>query len=401
LNMSPLNSVVTSRSISDNPDLAIKLLTKQIEAMQQLGIAATIKHFPGDGVDYRDQHMITTENTLPMDKWWQLHGKVFKALIDAGASSVMLGHIRLTNFQKEKINGFTPPATLSKELIDLLKVTMGFNGVVVSDALDMGGIQQYYPTRISTQVACFAAGCDVLLWPEEGYMDTLEAKILNNEIPMSRLDDAVSRIWALKEKLGMLDKNYQTFIPISDTEKQINKQTATTIAENSITKVWDNASILPIKQGKNKRVLFHIVSPATNQAGIIKNFQTSIDGLKEKGFDVDTALSTPYFDPRSQETEKYDYMIFAFYRFPFNPFSSKMLEGNEAFKVWLISTLPPQKVITISYGDPYIHHRYFERVGASINAYGTDKETQKAVIKALTGEIPFSGNSPIHLFDPH
>jgi beta-N-acetylhexosaminidase len=400
LNMHPLNSLVGTRSISDNPDLAIKLLTRQIRAMQKYGVAATIKHFPGDGVDYRDQHMITTENSLSMDEWWKYHGRVFQELINAGASTIMLGHIRLPSFQKEKINGFLPPATLSKELIvDLLKGKMNFKGVVISDALEMGGFQQYYPTRISSQIACFAAGCDVLLWPDYAYMDTLEAKINKKEIPMSRLDDAVARIWALKEKLGLLDKDHPVFGKLIPEDKSLAEQTEKEIAQKAVTLVSNERKSVPFLPGKGKRILFCIVTPNATRHQEVEKFEPTFNALKNLGFLVDTVFHHALVNPSIKETEIYDRMIFAFKREIFNPFSSTILNDTEAFMVWTISSLPQAKVITISYGDPYVHSRYFERVGASVNAYSDDPQTQLAVVNALTGQIPFKGISPVYLHD--
>ncbi len=400
LNMNPLNSLVTTRSISDDPGLAIKMLKQQIKAMHQLGVAATIKHFPGDGVDYRDQHMITTENSLPMEVWWKKHGRVFQELINAGADAVMLGHIRLPQYQKEKIDGFFPPATLSKELImDLLKGTMGFRGVVISDALEMGGFQQYYPDRVSSQVACFAAGTDVLLWPDYAYMDSLEAKIKRNEIPISRLDDAVCRVWALKERLGILKKDYRQFQELPAGSKEFGASTAKEIAERAVTLVANRKNCIPIKPAKGKRILFQIVTPDFSRHAEMENFKTTFKALEDLGFILDTEFVSQNQNASLSETDKYDKMIYAFVRSPFNPFSSKILNDTEAYMVWLISSLPPEKLITISYGDPYVHLRYFERAGASVNAYSNDPQTQLAVVKAITGQIPFRGKSPIILHD--
>jgi beta-N-acetylhexosaminidase len=400
LNMNPLNSLVGTRSISDNPDLVIKLRIQQIKAMQEAGIASTIKHFPGDGVDYRDQHMITTENSLSMNDWWKNHGKVFQALINSGASSVMLGHIRLPAYQKERINGFLPPATLSKELIvDLLKGKMNFTGVVISDALEMGGFQQYYATRISSQLACFAAGCDVLLWPDLAYMDSLEAKINRKEIPISRINDAVARIWALKEKLGLFEKDHKFFGELTDKDKEFAMQTEKKIAQKAITLIANRRRSLPIKPAKGKRILFCIVTPDATKDREVKKFAITFKALRNLGFIVDTAFHSSFVNPPLKETDIYDRMIFAFKREIFNPFSSTILNDTESFMVWTISSLPPDKVLTISYGDPYVHNRYFERAGASINAYCDDPQTQLAVVEAITGQIPFRGKSPVFLRD--
>src|SRR5450759_2381602 len=100
LNLNPFNPIINVRSISDDPDRAIRLLSQQIKGLQENGVAATIKHFPGDGVDFRDQHLLTSCNSLPIDVWKQKHGKVFKALIDSGVACIMPGHITLPAYQK-------------------------------------------------------------------------------------------------------------------------------------------------------------------------------------------------------------------------------------------------------------------------------------------------------------
>jgi len=143
------------------PDKAIRLLSRQIRGLQDNGVAATIKHFPGDGVDYRDQHLLTTSNSLPFEIWKQYHGKVFKALIDSGVAAIMPGHITLPSWQEEKIDDHFLPATLSKELLtNLLKGELGFNGVIVSDAMVMGGFRGWYDNQLEGEIQSFLAGVD-------------------------------------------------------------------------------------------------------------------------------------------------------------------------------------------------------------------------------------------------
>lgn len=398
LDLNPLNNLVSTRSASDNPDEVIKIIRSQIKAMKDNNVAATLKHFPGDGVDYRDQHLITTENTLKMEEWWSTYGKIYKSIINEGISSIMLGHIRLNNFQKDKINGYLPPATLSKELVDLLKNKMNYKGVVITDALDMGGYAQYYPTAVESQVASFEAGCDMLLWPDEAYMDSVEAKILRKEIPMSRLNDAVKRVWKLKEKLGILDPNYQYFEPITKEGKVKIKKIANSLAEKSITLVSNKSKIFPLKKVPGKKIRFSIITPKNNINFENKNLMTTVNALREKGFEVDTVLNTfksGYSDENTSDI--YSHYIYAFVRIPFVPISSKILQEHEAMAVWAINKLPQDKVITISFGDPYIHNRYFERVGASVNAYSSNKWSQLALVKAICGDIKFHGESPVEI----
>src|SRR5690606_23491504 len=127
-----------------------------------------------------------------------------------GCPAIMVGHLQFPAYQTQTIDGVLPPATLSKEIIqDLLKTKMGFSGVVISDAMNMGGTAGFYENPLERSIECFIAGTDMILWPDLAYMDTVEARILRGEISMERLDDAVERIWAIREHFNLLEKQSQ------------------------------------------------------------------------------------------------------------------------------------------------------------------------------------------------
>ena len=140
LNMNPLQNLVVERSISDDAQRAIPLLKAQMEGMKKHGTIPTIKHFPGDGSTMKNQHLITSDNNLSMKDWNASYGTLFQNLINDGAPCIMVGHIRFPAYQTKKLKGLLPPASLSDELmVGLLKEKMKFNGVIMSDALNMGG----------------------------------------------------------------------------------------------------------------------------------------------------------------------------------------------------------------------------------------------------------------------
>lgn len=402
LSINPLNPIVNTRGISDDPDKAIKLLGQQIKGLQANGVAATIKHFPGDGMDSRDQHLTTTTNSLSMSEWRQYHGKVFKALIDSGVASIMPGHITLPAYQKEKLNGFFPPATLSKELLtDLLKKEMGFKGVIVSDAMTMGGFRGWYPNQLEGEIQSFLAGVDVLLWPSYEFMDTVEARIKRGQIPMARLDDAVSRIWAMKKKFGMLDKNNQLIREMSPQEKDFSISTAKAIAESAVTLVRDRNSAIPLNTASTKKILVIGVTTESRKGGdgglsVLINFA---EGLKQKGFAVDFQRNLLYETQGWTEdvTSRYDKVIVAVVRQTHTPFGPLQLYDDEAQTAWGVNAMPKDKVIVVSFGSPYLLNEYFERVNTCINAYSNGPEMHNAVIKVLTGEIAAKGVSPVVL----
>ena len=286
LNLNPFNPITNVRSISDDPDKAIKLLSYQIKGLQQNGVAATIKHFPGDGVDFRDQHLLTTCNSLSLPEWKEKHGKVFKALIDSGVACIMPGHITLPAYQKERTNGMCLPATLSKELLTgLLKGELGFRGVIVSDAMVMGGFRGWYENELEGEVQSFLAGVDVLLWPSYAFMDTLEARIIRGEIPMKRLDDAVQRVWTLKERFGLLEENRELIREMSSNEKSEALKTSREICEKAVTLVRDTKNALPLNPKKDKTILVVGVTPLSRKGGRQKSetvgeFRPTIEGQR-------------------------------------------------------------------------------------------------------------------------
>lgn len=402
ININPLNPIVNTRSISDDPDKAIRLLSQQIKGLQDNDIAATIKHFPGDGVDYRDQHLMTTCNSLSKEAWEACHGKVFQELIQKGVACIMPGHITLPWYQTEKIDGFYPPATLSKELLtDLLKVKMGFQGVIVSDAMTMAGFRGWYKTNLEGEIQSFLAGTDILLWPSYEYMDTVEQRILNGEIPMERLDDAVRRIWAMKERFRLLASDRQLIRPVTEQEKKEIREASRAITEHSITLVRDTDNKLPLDPAKTRKVLLVAVTPEARK-GNDRDYKRLLNLREEfirNGFHVDFQRNILYEEQgwEDHSTENYDMVIFLVPRSTHTPFGPLQLWDMESQSVWAANSMDKSKVIVISLGNPYIGNEYFERVKTYVNTYSNDASTHEALLKTLTGKLPFKGVSPVNL----
>ncbi|MBK8807722.1 MAG: glycoside hydrolase family 3 protein [Bacteroidales bacterium] len=397
LNMNPLHSLVIERSISDDADRALPLLKQQVRGIQEQGTIATIKHFPGDGATIRDQHLITSANNLDMKTWESTFGKVFQGLINDGAASIMVGHLRFAAYQKDSINGVLPPATLSKELMtDLLKGKMGFKGVIISDALNMGGVAGYYKNQIETAVESFKAGVDVVLWPDLEYMDTVEARILRGEIPMERLDDAVSRVWALREKFNLLKKESSIFKKLTPEDKEFISNTGQAIADKAITLIKDVRKELPITPQRDTLLLLVNISHSNKT----KEFSLTKKLLEEKGFKVDTLMHhLSFFDYgwRVNYFDKYSRIIVMFENKYFEPLGVSLFKDKEALSLWMVNVLPREKIIGISYSNPYYVSFYLETAPININAYSSDVFSQKAVVKALVGDMPFVGTSPVKL----
>jgi beta-N-acetylhexosaminidase len=133
------NCVVSDRSFGNDPEAVLKMSRAYMRGARDAGIACCMKHYPGDGLDERDQHIVTTINSLSCDEWDESFGKVYKGLIDDGIHSLMVGHIQLPSYSRKLRPGIKDqeimPATVAKELLtDLLRGKLGFNGVVITDA---------------------------------------------------------------------------------------------------------------------------------------------------------------------------------------------------------------------------------------------------------------------------
>ena len=372
-------------------NLAIKLLPQVIKGMQDNGLAACAKHFPGDGLDYRDQHIVTTNNTLSFDEWKKKSGKVFEEVIKSGVYSVMSGHITLPSYQKEIFdNGMKLPATLSHELIEnLLKKEMGFDGVVVTDALGMGGFNGWYKTMDISQIESFKAGCDMMLWPSENYVKNMTEAIENGYIPMSRLDDAVTRILSMKEKMGLFKKDNHA-IALSEKDREFVKNTQKNVAEKSVTLMRDGADIFPLTTEKFKKIA---VIPITHHIPAFDEGKLLADLLGEKGFDVQYLKD----GIKKTETDGYDLILYALFSRPFRPIGFLDFHSTEAQKVAISLQTAVDKTAVVSFGSPYFMNQYFERAKTFVNAYSMLSPSVKAFVSAATGETEFSSFSPVEV----
>ncbi|NLG84296.1 MAG: glycoside hydrolase family 3 protein [Firmicutes bacterium] len=392
LNLNPLNPITNIRSIGDDPEAAVKLLTALVRGMQEEGLAATAKHFPGDGVDYRDQHLVTTANSLSWEDWQRKHGAVFRALIEAEVETVMTGHISLPARQTPTKEGRYLPATLSPELTTgLLKGEMGFRGVVISDALDMGGFLKWYG-RERGEIECFLAGTDMLLWPGLGYFDAMEQAISEGKVPRERLEEALARIRRLKERLGLFGAGREAK-ELTEGEREYIEETAAEVAQRSLTLVCDRKGFLPLHRCKGRKALLIVVSA---EEGALAEMSVFKEELAARGLVVEARWN---IRPAELETVHggYDLIFYALAGRPHAPRGPLSYSGPAADSIWAALSYGAEKSIVVSFGSPYYYGEYFEPAEVYINAYSAAPATQKAVARAIFGEIGFPGRSPVKI----
>lgn len=385
LNTNCENPVTNVRSMSDDPDHAIKMLSQVVRGMQEAGCAATPKHFPGDGTDTRNQHLATTLNLLDKAEWDKQHGRVFKALIDAGVMSIMIGHIGFPASEEcDPETGNFRPATVSKKLLtELLRGELDFKGLIVSDALCMVGYLSWadYEDRI---IDSFNAGIDVFLWPDcEKFFPLMLAALKDGRISRERLDNSVRRILAFKTILFDARPKH-----VPRTIKE-NKAKAAEIVNRSITLLRNRANLLPLKLNPGAKVLV-LYSPDSDNRGAYQGVSEFSLNLKRRGFQVSWAA---FSNLAEQVTviDSYD----AIFQICNSQPQYSCYRGVNSMGAWELFTKNIwKKCIFISFGTPYYLYDV-PNAENYINVCSDGPDSVNATLAAVFGEIPFAGRSPV------
>ena len=264
------NTIVNTRAYGTNAETVIKYTNAYVEGLKQSEVVTCIKHWPGDGTEERDQHLVLGVNELSVGEWEESFGKVYRNHIDKGVEMIMAGHIALPEYQKLLVENLEDkdilPATLAPELIEnLLKTKLGFNGLVITDATHMLGMtsamrrEDYVPKSI-------AAGCDMFLFfnnieEDFGFMINGYKKGIITE---ERLQDALERILGLKAKLNLHIKQADGTLIKERKELEIvgceeHLEMRRDAADKGITLVKDTQNNLPINPEKHKRIRLYML----------------------------------------------------------------------------------------------------------------------------------------------
>lgn len=280
VNNNPSNPVIGIRSFSDDPETAAKFGCAFLNGLHDAGIAAAVKHFPGHGNTDTDSHTGFPVINSSYEELKAFELVPFKAAIDAGVDMVMTAHIQYPQIETETYTSASTgeevclPATMSRKIItDILRRDLGFNGVTVSDALDMAAISDNFNEEDTLRLT-INAGVDLLIIPPvkdtkifhriESYADTVVSLVERGEIDEARIDEAVLRILRMKQKYGLLDQKDFTVTEekISDAYDGIgsasHRETEWQIAERSLTLVKNENSAFPltVKPGEKTLILF-------------------------------------------------------------------------------------------------------------------------------------------------
>jgi len=385
-------------AISEDPEQVARLAIAEINGIQEHGMAACAKHFPGDGHDARDQHLTTIINPLSASAWREKSGWIFKQTINAGVYSIMNSCIALPSIEDSGDPNFPKPSIISKKLTtDILRGELGFEGVIVTDALNMGGVTNHLP-QLEGYAQALEAGNDALLFVTryDQTLDYLENCVRTGRVTEQQIEDSVRRILTMKAKLNLQE-------PVAE-EKQVSrfdlftdspcKKDAQELAEKSVTLIQDKKNVVPLKM-KNKRVAHVLI---TNRA---EEFDGAVfeQTLREADCEV-TQFLNPDPEPMYDEiaSGNYDIVITSLF-FPIQwGWSSVRTQGPYIRSVMSGYPLahPDVPSVYVSFAGPY-HLQELAYMDAFLVTYGDAPAAQEAAAKALTGQIPILGKVPVSL----
>lgn len=371
-----------SPAMSSDPEYTGKVFTQIIQGIKSQNVATTAKHFPGIGTHHVNMHAAPGHNILPFDEWMATYGYTYKKAFEAGVDCVMTSHITLKSYSDKIEFGNEPIATYSRDLtLGLLKGELGFDGVVVTDALTMGGCG--VADLVGTAVKAFACGADLLLWPPEEAGDAIVAEIESGNIPMSRLDDAIDRIQRFREKIG-IDKGKRAF---PKPNKEFVDKTFISAMEQGFVLVRNKYNNIPLDSRKPKaRVILH---PGCNEAQR-RSADIFTQTLNEGGFDAVLSDQLAY-DQRHADrlNREYDYLISLF---------TTAYPGDAGGLCWNMNLMPMQKKVLVNFSSAYFIDEQFKHEDTILqtNCPLTD-HTAKIAAKAVLGAFPLTGKLAVNV----
>ena len=420
------NPITNIRCFGSDVDTVADMSEAMIRGMQSQGVAATPKHFPGDGVDDRDQHLVTTVNTFSVAAWDASFGKVYQQQFAAGAKSIMVGHIALPAYSKLLRPGIADedilPASMAPEILtDLVRGRMGFNGVICSDALSMVGYTIPMARRRALPLSV-AAGIDVLLFAVD-YAEDVQSVLQGIEdglLTMARVDEAVTRILALKASLGLHRATPEELVPGVDAFNALpldeDRAWARASADAAITLVKaKQEGVLPLDPAKGQRILLYYTEdsnpnhhklaadPNRKNSGQVIGEQLAAAGLDITVFERSGRPSLEdVFAGRDAVGYKdllanYDLVLYVAQYEPASSAATVRLQwsplvANDAPK--FLNELP---TVFVSVASPF-HLQDVPRIKTFINAYGYSPASLDAVTDKLLGRSGFTGVSPVDPF---
>ncbi|MGA7919855.1 MAG: glycoside hydrolase family 3 N-terminal domain-containing protein [Candidatus Acidiferrales bacterium] len=392
VNNNPDNPIINIRSFGEDPKLVAGFVEQMVRGIEENGGLATAKHFPGHGNVSVDSHLSLATVTGNRKELESTELVPFRAAISSQVAAIMPGHLAVPAFEPDT----TVPATTSASILTgLLRDEMKFKGLVVTDAMGMGGVTSLYPPG-EAAVRSVEAGADVILMPPvpDAAMAGLEQAVNSGRITEKRIDESVRRILMAKAKLG-LDKNRYADIERLDQtfgRPEFEAQ-AQNVADRGVTLLRDEPQMLPLDATKPLRVLLVSLSadpdPYPGQT-IEPEIRWRVDSLKALRADTQFVNVSTLTLP---EANSYDVAIAAlFVRVADRKGNVGLPDDQRAFVDRMLASAKP--TVVMAFGSPYLIER-FPPAKTWVAEFSTNDVSQRAAVRALFGQVAMQGHIPV------
>ena len=396
VNNNPDNIIINTRSFGEDPQFVARMGAAFIRGLQENGVMATAKHFPGHGDTNVDSHLGLPTISVSPERLQKLELVPFRAAVKAGVKCVMVAHITYSAFPQMQGR----PATLDPYFIQqVLRKEMGFKGLVITDAMDMGGIVNNYWSGEAAVMAINAGADIVLMSPNfEATFNFVVQAVREGRIPMERINQSVRRILQVKQELGLVKK---PVIDLGKLEAELaspaNLRQAEKIANASMTLVRDDRQIFPLHAERLDSVM--VVAITDREWGYL--YRNSLE--KEVGKRIPIVRSA-LIDPRTTEEEIRNIIaatdsvqaVIAGVFVKWGSYKGSVTLPDTTAKLLNEFFNTEKAMAVISFGSPYLL-RQMPEVPSYLCAYQTNSLAVRAATRAVFGEIPLTAKLPVSI----
>lgn len=400
INNNPFNPIINVRSFGEAPDLVSSMVASYIRGAQDGGVLATAKHFPGHGDTDTDSHAdlpVLTHNRARLN---MLELVPFRRAIEAGVMSVMTAHLA---FPQVEASASLPSSLSPRVTQGILREDLGFEGIVVTDALDMQAVAAHFsPGEIA--VRALKAGADMLLLSKDPYAArrAIIQAVERGELTEERIDASVLKVLKAKEWAGL---HQERIVPLATTQRVVGSEAhqalSATVAGHALTLLNNEGLVLPLHEPG--RVLTTILSDNNSRrtgAPFVEMLQRFVDPANGTTLVLGRrARSADYAAARAEAARADVIVVPIFLRVRSGSHEIGLPSAQQQFVESLIATGKP--VIVISFGNPYLVLGLDEQPSAYIAAYGSDATLQQAAAQALFGAGSFEGTLPVSIPGVH
>jgi beta-N-acetylhexosaminidase len=395
VNSNPANPIINLRSFGEDPKIVSQFVAAAVKGIQDNGMLSVVKHFPGHGDTDIDTHLDLPTSSATWQRLDSIELRPFRAAIEAGVKGVMSAHIALPTLDQ----GRHRPATLSPLVqTAILRDSLGFRGLVITDALNMGSLVRNFPAS-KVAVDAFLAGADILLQPADpaATIDAVTAAVRDGRITRARLDRSVRRVLEIKKDLGLFAKRTTSLDSITARVGQAKYLSlAQEIAARGIVLAEDRDGTVDSLRARAQPVA--LVSYADDRS---PNTGVKLAAeLRARGYPVTSMRLFPNSGAASYDSARAVLAEAQIAIFPVgirpSPWHLTGITLPVALSQLIDSTSAAGRAILVSEGTPYMIYE-MPRVTSYVLAWSTDPVTERAVARALAGAALITGRLPVSI----